>query len=59
MLGFRAVALPDQPAVVNVLDHLGRAGQNGLRASFLVELLDSVKPYPPPIVVLRQIVDGG
>lgn len=51
--------LPDHPAVVNVLDHLRGAGQNGLRASFLMELLDGVQPYPPPIVVLRQIVDAG
>ena len=47
------------PAVVNVLDHLRGAGQDGLRVSYLVELLDRVLPHPPPIVVLRQLVDDG
>jgi hypothetical protein len=44
---------------VNVLDHLRVAGPKGLRASLLIELVDQVQPYPPAIVLLRQLVDGG
>jgi len=53
------VPLPDHPCVVNVLDHLRGAGPKGLRASFLIELIDEVQPYPPAIVLLRQLVEAG
>ena len=30
-----------------------------MRASLLVDLIDKVQPYPPAIVLLRQLVDAG
>ncbi|MBS2018007.1 MAG: hypothetical protein JST00_34340 [Deltaproteobacteria bacterium] len=51
--------LPEHPAVANILDHLERVGQKGLRTSVLLEVVKNVQPYPPPIVIVQQLVDAG
>lgn len=49
----------DEPLIVNVLDHLRAAGAPGLRASRLFDLLNTVRPLPPPFVTLQQLVEDG
>lgn len=52
-------AVIEEPLIVNVLDHLRAAGAPGLRASRLFDLLNMVRPRPPPFVTLQQLVEDG